>query len=468
MTAYELIVKILKVVLKMALFAVSAVIGSAIVYIYVYQVIPKDIDPPDDTALMISRPKITDEENGYLKMMEAAWESGEGPFDASIFKTIPSLDDEEIERLAKKCETRLDKIDEALKLGVFQEPLESPNLGAFQEPHKEMHGHVPNYYAIRDLSWLRMAIAWKYLREGRETDSFEQLFNALKTGQALETASVTHKCFMMGDRIKNEAFENINAMVESGLINEDSYSQIVRELSKYRQSPQGFKNAIKSEYAAAKARFLETEKNRVENLKGIQKIAYMLDPQRGSLFKVNRTIKLTMDNYVLFIESFGGYYKDINLAETVEPQESQTKYIENWPRALATSNIVGELSYLFETREKRSARFITEYYFSEFKAEGLRAAIAALAYEREYDEFPASLESLVPEFLPSVPIDPFDGSPLRYDKGKRAVYSIGQNLIDEGGSSKVSALDTSSNMAKITAIHQDDYVVYIPEPKRND
>ncbi|HOY63949.1 MAG TPA: hypothetical protein PK745_12320, partial [bacterium] len=62
-----------------------------------------------------------------------------------------------------------------------------------------------------------------------------------------------------------------------------------------------------------------------------------------------------------------------------------------------------------------------------------------------------------------VPIDPFDGSPLRYDKEKRAVYSVGQNLIDEGGSAKVSALDSSDFKM---VVKQDDYVVYIPEPKK--
>jgi len=106
---------------------------------------------------------------------------------------------------------------------------------------------------------------------------------------------------------------------------------------------------------------------------------------------------------------------------------------------------------------------LKRYYYSEFAAEGLRTTIAALAYESEYGELPASLESLVPEFLPSVPIDPFDGSPLRYDKEKRAVYSVGQNLIDEGGSAKVSALDSSDFKM---VVKQDDYVVYIPEPKK--
>jgi hypothetical protein len=42
---------------------------------------------------------------------------------------------------------------------------------------------------------------------------------------------------------------------------------------------------------------------------------------------------------------------------------------------------------------------------------------------------------LVPNYLESVPIDPFDGKELRYKKLESGyvVYSIGENLSDDGG-----------------------------------
>jgi len=51
----------------------------------------------------------------------------------------------------------------------------------------------------------------------------------------------------------------------------------------------------------------------------------------------------------------------------------------------------------------------------------LRCAGTACAIERfhlKYKKFPQKLEQLVPEFLPKIPIDPFDGKPLRYFRGK--------------------------------------------------
>ena len=68
----------------------------------------------------------------------------------------------------------------------------------------------------------------------------------------------------------------------------------------------------------------------------------------------------------------------------------------------------------------------------------VRAARTALAVERfrlSRGKLPESLQDLVPDYLGSVPLDPFDGKPLRYrvtDHGY-IVYSIGADGVDDGG-----------------------------------
>ncbi|MFH0911696.1 MAG: hypothetical protein V1918_09365 [Planctomycetota bacterium] len=68
----------------------------------------------------------------------------------------------------------------------------------------------------------------------------------------------------------------------------------------------------------------------------------------------------------------------------------------------------------------------------------LRVTHAALTVERfrvKYDRLPENLSELVPEFLSEVPLDPYDGNPLRYKKLEKGyvVYSIGQDKTDDGG-----------------------------------
>ena len=69
----------------------------------------------------------------------------------------------------------------------------------------------------------------------------------------------------------------------------------------------------------------------------------------------------------------------------------------------------------------------------------MRAALTACAVERyrlkNSSNFPEQLDQLVPEFLPAVPSDPFDGRPLRYEvRGEGyVIYSVGADLADDHG-----------------------------------
>jgi hypothetical protein len=68
----------------------------------------------------------------------------------------------------------------------------------------------------------------------------------------------------------------------------------------------------------------------------------------------------------------------------------------------------------------------------------LECAIAALASEKfrlDHGRLPASLDELVPAYLPSSPVDPFDGKPLRLAKTDQGIviYSVDENGTDDGG-----------------------------------
>jgi ABC-type transport system involved in multi-copper enzyme maturation permease subunit len=68
----------------------------------------------------------------------------------------------------------------------------------------------------------------------------------------------------------------------------------------------------------------------------------------------------------------------------------------------------------------------------------LRTAIVALAverYRREHGRWPATLTELVPSKLANIPVDPYDGQPLRYRRNTDGVviYSVGPDKTDDGG-----------------------------------
>jgi hypothetical protein len=81
------------------------------------------------------------------------------------------------------------------------------------------------------------------------------------------------------------------------------------------------------------------------------------------------------------------------------------------------------------------------------------AAIAVERYQMKTGNLPDTLEKLIPEFLESVPVDPFDGLSLRYrvDEGKFVVYSVGDNRQDDSGD-KEGALDYVISVRRIEAV----------------
>jgi hypothetical protein len=63
-------------------------------------------------------------------------------------------------------------------------------------------------------------------------------------------------------------------------------------------------------------------------------------------------------------------------------------------------------------------------------------AIALKRYQLKHGKYPVTLDSLMPKFLASIPLDPVDGEPLRYRlnaDGTFLLYSIGENGKDDGG-----------------------------------
>ncbi|MBC7772052.1 MAG: hypothetical protein H7210_06130 [Pyrinomonadaceae bacterium] len=67
--------------------------------------------------------------------------------------------------------------------------------------------------------------------------------------------------------------------------------------------------------------------------------------------------------------------------------------------------------------------------------EGAQVAIALSRYRLKHGRYPQQLSELVPDFLAGIPVDRFDGQPLRYrlTDGKPTVYSVGADRVDSGG-----------------------------------
>jgi len=69
------------------------------------------------------------------------------------------------------------------------------------------------------------------------------------------------------------------------------------------------------------------------------------------------------------------------------------------------------------------------------RCDAARVALACLRYRAKHKRLPDTLAVLQPGFLHALPVDPYDGKPLRYRKDARGfvVYAIGRDGKDDGG-----------------------------------
>jgi hypothetical protein len=115
------------------------------------------------------------------------------------------------------------------------------------------------------------------------------------------------------------------------------------------------------------------------------------------------------------------------LAEGPEPAPRVVRML----RIFASPNPVG--GFLDEIAMPSFERFDVRRCHNDAKLGLVQLAIALRAHQSATGALPDRLEQLVPTYLEAIPIDAFDGAPLRYAKDRGVVYSIGDDLADAGG-----------------------------------
>jgi hypothetical protein len=142
----------------------------------------------------------------------------------------------------------------------------------------------------------------------------------------------------------------------------------------------------------------------------------------------------TREDHALFLSFMTQYVKAAHLP--MHEQAAAEKKIEQEVRTqVAVNTLPGTTAMitrlLLPAMSKMGEAFRREHAY-------LRCMIVALAAERYRQEkktWPDNIDQLCPQFLTAVPLDPFDGKPLRYRRVQDGViiYSVGEDVTDNGG-----------------------------------
>lgn len=145
-------------------------------------------------------------------------------------------------------------------------------------------------------------------------------------------------------------------------------------------------------------------------------------------FKKNMTERMLADYYHHLIASAELPYPKIRQEYPGMPREPAN----GWEKAVmvASPNSVGKVMFFMLVPGSAASGKGCQL---QAQVAALRLKVALRLYEQRQGRLPETLAALVPEYLKSVPADPYDGQPMRYSKVERKVWAVGRDLKDHGG-----------------------------------
>jgi hypothetical protein len=190
------------------------------------------------------------------------------------------------------------------------------------------------------------------------------------------------------------------------------------------------------------------------------------DQKETSLDKLKIKTKITLWRYwwsypdeLRALESYEVFLKTARFAETNYSFQTAIANQRNELAALKLNKTNDESDFFMNPAKADIHSLLSQGVMSmsavfnkvmrvETAKQAVITAIALKRYELKNGSYPQDLNSLVPEFVSAVPLDPVDGQPLRYRRnadGTFLLYSVGENGVDDGGNPSLEKGVTSSS-----------------------
>jgi hypothetical protein len=376
--------------------------------------------PLNDSDLIYARPDVLDESNAFWTLAkitnELYWPDNQWNklFDLSA---NTNWDDAYVADLLRKNRECLNTFDEAM-----QQPfLLVPEIKTFD-------ASMPYLESWRNFSRLQCICIISLHRANKDQEALALAFEVVNFGQRIENSGGPIISYLTGDGIKSMGLWQIRHIIPDTTLGEANLVRAIHELNDFGPNQEGLTNALKVEY-------------------GIQRI-YIDNFARGIIPDTDTTnseLKRAMTSQVMkpllnakktkmeIAESDRFYFENMSkpFAELEWPVLPGTGTNVSFVGRVASGNMIGGILYDMLGPSLQSIAISKSKEDVSVKATQLLLALKI--YKMRHGKLPDSLSELVPEFLPQVPLDDFDGKPLRYLPERKIIYSVGPCLKDLGG-----------------------------------
>lgn len=370
----------------------------------------------------VAREPVSEEENSASVVTAAArrlpkpWPSKDFPYEH--FQDLPpneQLNRNDFVRLSRELAGARPALNSALKLSDM--PRGRHRIHYERNPIAIL---LPHLQESRNLVSL---LAYEAMRQNQKGDSKKALTAcraALNAGR-----SIGDEPFFISQLVRNACVAHACQAIERTLAQSEPPSDELAALQKQLEKEEDFPGlliAARGERAMFHQAFEAVERG---ELSAKELIESRSDWMESTLISMSRMD--TRQEHALLLSFMTRRINE--LAQPTQEQAALEKRFDRDVRALPrnaviTRTLLPAVSKMGEGSRRKHA--------------SLRCTMMALAaerYRRDKKLWPDNAAQLCPQYLGSVPVDPFDGKPLRYLRIKEGliIYSVGQDAVDNGG-----------------------------------
>jgi hypothetical protein len=315
-------------------------------------------------------------------------------------------------------------------LALWEKGMAAPHFQTFEV--KALWDNIPHVFSYLYFANL---VTVRSLAAAKRGDSEAALADGLKLvrfGRRIEGDKGSLVEYLVGLTVKNMGMEIIRKALVDSTLPPARLRHYASELSKYPIDVDGLADAFRNEYVIQMEVIdgLTSRKYTPASLIGSSPRA----PSPGTLllweaigavsFKPQATRRAFAETARLRIDNVPKPFRDM-------APEDPTIRDFSLARETLSGNLLGRVCCRLLLPGVWGA--LEQKCRGNVELAATRILLAMRAYKLDKGKLPETLADLVPDYLDSVPLDDYDGQPMRYNAAKKVVYSVGKDLKDGGG-----------------------------------
>jgi len=396
----------------------------------------KDEPPYDDSHLIPVRRELADEDNAYGLFKQAwknyIWLEPEVEQERLAFFEDevsafghPDWDFEFVEGLLADNAETLKLFDAGVQKGKLQAP-----------EVKSINSLMPYLSPWRQLAVLSRLRAAHLYNTGRHQEAFQGAIDTVKFGSMIENSEGPMITFVVGVACNGMGLQSLREMLPDIELTSAELRDCVQQIQPLQIDIEKAANVFRYEYFVSSNVVDDYSPFEIVNMisRWPPEEDQHLDRFRRDWFYGSRLFVRPNATKRLYGEYYTEYLNKIAVYATERAKmRSEEEFLMNilersrqFSGNYAGINLFLVTAGSFDSVIERKSK-------SEVSLHATRLLIALKAYKLDHGELPDTLDTLVPDYINAVPLDDFDGKPMRYDRGQRIIYSVGENLEDDGG-----------------------------------